>query len=119
MAAVYLLDGHLEKQLPLICSHYAPRLQAMQEGLETSFPGGWSWSRPEGGMFLWVEGPENTDIMTLYQQALDRNVAFVPGRYFYADPDGGNHTMRLNFTNAEPEVLKKAVSVLGELASGA
>lgn len=117
LATVYLEGGHLDRQLPVICGHYAPRLQAMLEALEEFFPPGWSWSRPEGGMFLWVEGPENLDIMEFYKEALARHVAFVPGRYFFADPAGGTHTMRLNFTNADPDVIRDAIAVLGELAS--
>ncbi len=115
MAAAYLEGGYLEERLPLICAHYAPRLDAMLEAMEESFPSDWSWSRPEGGMFLWAEGPEGTDIPDLYEKALARNVAFVPGRYFYADPDRGGRTMRLNFTNADLDVLRKAVGTLGEL----
>ena len=118
LAAVYLEGGHLDRQLPLICSHYAPRLQAMLNALECCFPRGWDWSRPEGGMFLWVEGPDELDAMELYHRALEEHVAFVPGRYFYADPTKGRHTMRLNFTNAEPDVIASAVTTLGELASG-
>lgn len=118
LAAVYLEGGHLDRQLPLICDHYAPRLEAMLDALDCCFPREWNWSRPEGGMFLWVEGHEELDAMDLYHKALEKNVAFVPGRYFYADPDSGVHTMRLNFTNADPEVIGSAVKTLGELASG-
>ena len=115
MAAVYLEGGYLEERLPLICAHYAPRLESMLEAMEESFPSDWSWSRPEGGMFLWAEGPEGTDISALYETALSRNVAFVPGRSFYADPAGGSRTMRLNFTNADPDVLRQAIGTLGSL----
>jgi 2-aminoadipate transaminase len=89
----------------------------MLDALEESFPRNWTWSRPEGGMFLWAEGPEGTDIADLYEKALARNVAFVPGEYFFARPEKCAPTMRLNFTNAGPEELKQAVRILGELIS--
>lgn len=117
MAAAYLEGGYLEDRLPSICAHYSPRLDAMLQALEKSFPSDWTWSRPEGGMFLWAEGPPGIDIPGIYEKALSRNVAFVPGRYFYADPDNGGRTMRLNFTNAGPEELQRAVATLGTIIS--
>ncbi len=115
MAAVYLEEGYLEERLPLICDFYAPRLDAMLDAMDESFPSEWNWSRPEGGMFLWAEGPVGTDILKLYEKALSRNVAFVPGRYFFAHPDSGSRTMRLNFTNANPDMLQKAIRTLASL----
>jgi 2-aminoadipate transaminase len=66
-------------------------------------------------MFVWAEGPPGTDIPKLYDQALSGNIAFVPGRYFFADTSRGGTTMRLNFTSSHPEVLRKAVRALSEL----
>ena len=117
LAAAYLEGGYLEDRLPLICNHYAPRLDSMLVALETSFPREWNWSRPEGGMFLWAEGPPGTDIPDIYDKALAAQVAFVPGRYFYAKPENGGRTMRLNFTNAAPEELGQAVATLGTIIS--
>ena len=119
MAAVYLERGHLDRRLPKIVSHYAPRLEAMLEALGEFFPADWRWSRPDGGMFLWAEGPEGTDIDAVYHRALAENVAFVPGKYFYADPSrGGTASMRLNFTNTGPDTLKSAVRTLGNVIRG-
>lgn len=115
MAAAYLEGGYLVDRLPLICAHYSPRLDAMLDALEKSFPQDWTWSRPEGGMFLWAEGPPGTDIPGIYEKALSKQVAFVPGRYFYAYPENGGRTMRLNFTNADPEELRLAVATLGAI----
>jgi len=113
LAAVYLDGGHLEIQLPRIVAHYAPRLDAMLGALEEFFPEDWSWSRPEGGMFVWATGPDGVDIDAVYRRGLERNVAFVPGRHFYAEPANAGATMRLNFTNADPATLRRAVEILG------
>ena len=115
MAAVYMEQGHLERRLPKIVAHYAPRLDAMLSALEEFFPTDWSWSRPEGGMFVWAEGPQGTDIGALYAEALEKNVAFVPGKYFYAYPEFGTPSMRLNFTKADPQTLRNAVKVLADV----
>jgi 2-aminoadipate transaminase len=72
-------------------------------------PEGWRWSHPEGGMFLWAEGPPTLDVLALYEHCVSHGIAFVPGRYFFAN-GGGETTMRLNFTSAEAPVLERAVA---------
>lgn len=115
LATEYLEGGYLDRQLPKIIELYRPRLAAMLASLDRSLPGGYAVSRPEGGMFVWVEGPEGIDTEAIYPRAIDRNVAFVPGRYFFTDPDRGRSTMRLNFTMNEAQTISKAVAVLGEV----
>ena len=118
LCAEYLAGGHLDAQLPRILSLYAPRCNAMLDSMESSFPADWSWSKPEGGMFVWAEGPDGTDSLGLYNQALERGIAFVPGRYFFADPGKGEGCMRLNFSNSTPEILTAAVQTLGGIIRG-
>lgn len=115
LAAEYLSGGHLQKHLPTIISLYRPRQEAMLEALERFFPPGFHWSRPQGGMFIWAEGPPGLDMSEVYPRAVARNVAFVPGRYFYAEPDRGLETLRLNFTMADEKSLARAIAILGEV----
>ena len=112
LAAEYLSGGFLEKQLPKIVSLYAPKQEAMLKGLEDFFPDSFSWSRPEGGMFIWAEGPEGFDAERTYPRAIEKNVAYVPGKFFYADPDDGPGTMRLNFTMSGADEIYKAIQTL-------
>ena len=84
----------------------------MLEALEAGLPGSFRWSRPEGGMFVWLEGPPGMDMDAVNQKAVERGVAAVPGRYFFAAPGQGENTLRLNFTSSDPPTLKRAVSVL-------
>ncbi|MCG8452713.1 MAG: PLP-dependent aminotransferase family protein [Spirochaetales bacterium] len=114
LAAVYLEEGHLERQLPKIISYYTPRLQAMLEALEEHFPQDWTWSHPEGGMFVWAEGPDGTNIDAISSQALTQGVAVVPGHHFHAHPENAPPSFRLNFTNAEPQQIKKAIAILAQ-----
>jgi 2-aminoadipate transaminase len=65
-------------------------------------------------MFLWVTGPAGLDTDELLHRALERRVAFVPGRDFFPDASGG-HCMRLNFSNAQPETIREGIRRLAEL----
>ena len=87
----------------------------MLAALANYFPTEFTWSRPEGGMFVWVEGPPGYDMEALYQKAVKKNVAFVPGKYFFADSQSGMETMRLNFTMADEATIHTAIHVLSKL----
>ncbi len=117
LAAEYLSGGHLERVLPGIVALYGPRLAAMLGALERHFPPSFRWSRPEGGMFVWAEGPPGLDMDRVYAAAVERGVAFVPGRHFFAEPGRGRETMRLNFTMADPAAIERAVKVLAEICA--
>ncbi len=106
--------GHLERQLPSIIDLYRPRQQAMLDALERHLPEGFRWTRPEGGMFVWVQGPTGLDTEVLNRQVLERGVAFVPGKYFYVNQEEGVSTLRMNFTAADPAAIDRAVAIIGD-----
>ena len=115
LASEYLAGGFLDKQLPKIVSLYAPKQKAMLEALKQHFPAEYSWSEPEGGMFIWVEGPKGMEAEAYYKKAVERNVAYVPGKFFFTEPGSGLETMRLNFTMSSESVLTKAIATLAEV----
>jgi 2-aminoadipate transaminase len=115
LAAEYLAGGYLQVHLPKILTLYRPRQQAMLAALERYFPNTFQWSRPQGGMFIWAQGPRGMDMTAVYEKAVTRDVAFVPGQYFYARPGQGLETMRLNFTMADASTLTHAVAILGQV----
>ncbi len=115
LAAEYIDGGFLTKHLPKIINLYRPRQEAMLAALDKYFPDNFNWSRPEGGMFIWAEGPEGSDMETLYWKAVAEKVAYVPGKYFYTSRDNGSETMRLNFTMADEETIDQAVSTLAQV----
>lgn len=117
LAAEYLNGGYLETHLPRIIQLYRPRRNAMLEAIDRYFPESCRWSRPDGGMFVWVEGPEGMDMEALYWKAVERKVAFVPGKFFYSHNGEGLETMRLNFTMADEAAIDLAVRRLGETLS--
>ncbi len=82
LAAEYLSGGYLKQHLPKIIDLYKPKQEAMLGALEKHFPNEFQWSHPEGGMFLWVEGPKDLDMEKIYWKSVKKKVAFVPGKYF-------------------------------------
>lgn len=115
LATEYLEGGYLDRQLPRILQLYKPRLAAMLDSIDRHFPASFSHSSPQGGMFVWAEGPSDVDTEHVYHAAIKRNVAFVPGRFFFTEPGEGLSTMRLNFTMSDQETIARAVETLGGL----
>ncbi|CTQ52718.1 2-aminoadipate transaminase [Roseibium album] len=94
---------------------YKARRDAMLAALERHMPAGTKWTKPEGGLFVWVELPGQIDAAELLSKSVETaKVAFVPGRAFHADGVGAN-TMRLSFSCADNEKIEKGVSRLGRL----
>ncbi len=112
LAAEYLTSGYLEKQVRKIVDLYRPKLTYILDALQNNLPSTFTWSRPEGGMFVWVVGPQGLNTEELYWKALKNKVAFVPGRYFFTEPGEGLETMRLNFTMANKAEIELAVERL-------
>jgi 2-aminoadipate transaminase len=115
LSAEYITGGFLNRQLPRILAHYAPRQQAMLTALDDYFPTGFKWSRPDGGMFIWLQGDRGTDMEKIYHQAIKKNVAFVPGKYFFTRKGAGIETARLNYTMADTATITRAISILADV----
>lgn len=104
-----LLNAHIQSILPA----YAEKLDVMLRELET-FPEGTRYTRPEGGLFVFVEMPEGFSATELFHEAVESGVAYVPGTHFY--PDGGHHnTLRLNFSNSTPDQIHEGMQKLRKL----
>ncbi|WP_338849490.1 PLP-dependent aminotransferase family protein [Massilia sp. W12] len=107
-------DGFLSQHIPTIRKLYGDQCQVMLNSIEQYFPEGVQWTRPEGGMFIWVTLPEQIDAMKLLDRALENNIAFVPGAPFYANEPAKN-TFRLSFVTVPPEKIRAGIEVLGRL----
>jgi 2-aminoadipate transaminase len=107
-------DGFLDRHIPTIRALYAKQCQAMLDALAEHFPRSVSWTRPEGGMFIWVTLPKHIDAMKLLDQAIAAKVAFVPGAPFYANEPETN-TLRLSFVTVSPERIREGIAILGKL----
>jgi 2-aminoadipate transaminase len=110
----YLSSNDQAAHLATIRSVYGERFDVLDRTLREAMPAGYSWTRPDGGMFLWLTGPEHLDSLELLTRAVQHNVAFVPGRDFFP-AGGGANFMRLNFSNSAPERIREGVGRLASL----
>lgn len=101
-------DGHLAG----LRRTYGERCQAMLGALERHFPAGARWTRPEGGLFVWVQLPGGLAAEGVLDDALRDHVAFVPGAPFFAT-DVRHDFLRLNFSNRTPDVIEDGVARIG------
>ena len=109
----YLRRNLLPDHIRSICKGYGAKMHQMLQYLE-QFPEGVSFTRPQGGLFIWAELPVHIDTVKLLSKAVERKVAYVPGTYFCAD--GGHlNTLRLNFSNSTPQQIETGMSILNDL----
>ncbi|SEN23593.1 2-aminoadipate transaminase [Duganella sp. CF517] len=107
-------DGFLEQHIPKIRTLYGNQCQVMLDAMAQYFPAGVEWTKPEGGMFIWVTLPKHIDAMKLLDEAIAQKVAFVPGSPFYANEPETN-TLRLSFVTVPPERIRTGIEILGKL----
>lgn len=117
VAYTYLTQNDQTVHLERIRRAYGERYGVLDEALRAMMPSGFTWTKPEGGMFLWITGPQGLDAMALLQRAVEKKVAFVPGRDFFP-ADAGRNFLRLNYSNSTPERIREGVSRLAALCRG-
>jgi 2-aminoadipate transaminase len=112
-------DNFLDEHVKRLRAVYRERRDVMLESLGQNFPSEVIWTRPKGGLFLWVTLPKSMDANKFFSEALKRKVAFVPGDSFFA-PDGqqqeGSRHLRMNFSYAQPEEIREGIRRLGAAA---
>jgi 2-aminoadipate transaminase len=106
-------EGFLEGHVPEIRRVYRERRDAMLLAMEEYFPEEVQWTRPSGGMFLWVTLPAGIDAVDLLKAAAEQQVIFVPGEAFYPD-HGLSNTLRLNYSHDKPEDIREGIRRLGK-----
>ena len=113
----YLRQDLLPPHIRAISASYREQMEAMLGEL-AAFPEGTRYTRPEGGLFIWVTLPEGMNALSLLQQAVARKVAYVPGTHFYVD-GGHENTLRLNFSNSTLPQIHEGMGILRELIAAA
>ncbi len=114
VAHTYLTQNDPAAHLERIRQAYGERFELLDTALRAEMPAGYRWTKPEGGMFLWVTGPEQLDALALLRRAIEQKVAFVPGRDFFPAA-GGRNFLRLNYSNSTPERIREGVRRLAAL----
>ncbi len=111
IAADFLRSGFFEKHIEVVKKTYKLKKDTMVAALEKYMPEGVTWTKPEGGLFLWVRLPEGMSADEMFADALKENVAYVIGSAFHCDGSGKN-TMRLNFSYPTPEDIDEGIKRL-------
>jgi len=114
IASRYLADSDIDTHIAKIQAAYKAQCDCMTASIRESFPESVTYTRPNGGMFVWVTLPDGVSSMEVFEQALKENVAVLPGIPFYID-GGGTNTLRLNFSNSTEEKIREGIGKLGRV----
>ncbi|GAA6755561.1 2-aminoadipate transaminase [Thermus thalpophilus] len=112
-----LVQEGFSERLALIRRTYREKALAMLAALDREMPEGVRYTRPQGGMFVWMTLPEGLSAERLFQRAIEENVAFVPGGPFFAN-GGGENTLRLSYATMDPSRIEEGVRRLGRALKG-
>lgn len=107
----FSIDEHIARG----CASCKEKCDAMLNAMDKYFPDKAVYTRPDGGIFLWVTLPEGVDTKALLKKAIDKKVAFVPGNSFMVDAAKPSNCFRLNFTTVSNEKIDLGIKVLGDL----
>lgn len=110
----WLQDYDIDQHIAKIKAVYLRRRNLAIQTIERTFPQQVAFTRPQGGLFIWLTLPETVNARNVLQESLRQGVAFVPGGSSF--PNGGNeNTMRINFSNMQEERLVQGLEILGRL----
>ena len=119
IATHLVASEHFAAHVPMLRETYGHRRDLMLDALSREMPKGVTWTRPEGGMFVWLTLPEGIDGAELLAQSLrTERIAFVPGHAFFPDGNGRN-TIRLCFTLHDKAMMDEGIARLGRLLRAA
>ncbi len=118
VTAYLLKDGYIERQIQISRELYAKKVAVMLNAFERFMPqvDGLTWSKPEGGMFLWLQLPPYMDSVEMLKDAVEARVAYVVGTCFYADGSGRNE-LRLNYSYPTEEQIVEGIKRLARVIS--
>jgi 2-aminoadipate transaminase len=110
----YLTDSDVDLHIKNISELYGKQRNAMVKAIKKYFPADVKTTNPEGGMFLWITLPDGISSMDLFDIAIKKNVAFVPGNPFYTSSPKIVNTLRLNFSCVDVDAIEEGIKRLGE-----
>lgn len=116
IAADLLAGGLIDRHLPEIIDMYRRKRDIMLKAMEHHFPKeSVSWTQSHGGLFTWATLPQHVNATEMLKTAIEREVAYVPGKSFFPDPKVGFNTMRMNFSHPADDKIRIGVERLGEV----
>ncbi|MFF3103356.1 aminotransferase-like domain-containing protein [Viridibacillus arvi] len=110
----YLTNNDYEAHISKITALYKQQCDAMISAMEKYLPAHVTFTKPEGGMFLWADLGEGVSSVEVFKRATEKKVAFVPGDPFYTNIKGAG-TLRLNYTNSDPETIEEGIKRLASV----
>ena len=110
----YLTDYDIDEHIEKIKAAYGRQRDAMVAAIEEHFPEETRYTKPEGGMFLWITLPEGLPAVEVFRKAIEKKVAFVPGDPFYVNRSNVN-TLRLNYSSVDEDTIRTGIMRLGEV----
>ena len=108
------IPSHLDSHVDQLRKIYSRRRDIMLKALEREMPEGATWTRPEGGFFIWLTLPEEIDAGRMLPQARERGIEYLPGATCYQDGRGKNQ-IRLSYSFAEDDEIEDGIRILGEV----
>jgi 2-aminoadipate transaminase len=108
------MNNDLDVHIKTIRDLYRKQSRAMVEAIDEYFPKEVTYTRPQGGMFMWAELPKGESASDLFDRAIKVKVAFVPGDPFYTDCSNVN-TLRLNYTNSDVDRIREGIRRLASV----
>lgn len=112
--AAYLKGGHLLRHVEAVVNVYRKKRDFMLQMLAKYMPQCVKWTRPEGGLFLWVTLPEHIDTQAMLKTALEQQVAYVAGVDFYPPRDARRNDFRMNFSYSSFEQIEEGIKRLAK-----
>lgn len=110
--------GVLDRQLPILRTHYAMKRDVMVAALKGEFGSEVTWPEPRGGFFLWATLPAQLDSDAMIARAVQNGVIYVAGEAFFVAPGMGRNVIRLSFSQPSPDKIREGVARLGQTVRG-
>lgn len=115
VAARFLSTCDMNAHLSRIQAIYKKKCELMLKTMDETFDQRVTYTRPDGGMFIWVNLPEGSDVLKFAKEAIENNVAIVPGISFYTSEEKPCYALRLNFSTPTDEKIVKGIQILGQM----
>ena len=108
---LYDYKAHIQKG----CELYGHKCALMLECMDKYFPENVSYTRPEGGIFLWCTVPEGIDTQPIFKECIDAGVAFVPGSTCMVDIEAPSNCFRLNYSTMPDDKIEQGIKIIGDV----
>lgn len=115
MVTEYINNYDFDEHIKISAEKCGEKCAAMLDGAKKYFPESVSLTNPDGGIFLWCTMPEGIDTGKIFEKAVEKGVAFVPGRTCMADIDKVSNCFRLNYTTVSNEKIDEGMKILGDI----